>query len=179
MPLPIPVVAGIIAISKFIAKKGVQAAIKKYGKKAVTNAQKKTPKKTTNKDSLESTLGRKRTGPSPKPSDSKAFRDAAKIQKRKADEKLDPSLKNTNLPRASINSRILDVKQQLRELAKSKNPDFKAIDRLQNRLSNLKDMITDRPDLTNIGGKFDKGGSVTKKKTSAVHVDYRKKGLFS
>tara|TARA_R110000796_G_scaffold227131_1_gene343706 strand:+ start:71 stop:571 length:501 start_codon:yes stop_codon:yes gene_type:complete len=161
-----PLIPIAIAIGSYIAKKGVKAAIKKFGKKAVDEA------KSVKKDSLESTLGRKRTGPTPKPSDSAAFRAAEKVAKRKADEKLNPSLKNPDLPRGSIESRMSDVRSQLRELMKSEKPDFKAIDRLQNRLENLKDMKTDRPDLTTMGGKFNKGGLI------ATHTDYRKKGLF-
>ena len=65
-----------------------------------------------------------------------------------------------------------DVRSQLRELMKSEKPDFKAVDRLQNRLENLKGMKADRPDLTTMGGKFSRGG------LSATHKDYRKTGLF-
>ena len=158
-----PLIPLAVAVASYIAKKGVTAAVKKYGKKAVAEARKK--------DSLESTLGRKRTSPTPKPSDSKSFRAAEKAAKRKADEKLDPSLKNPDLPRKSIESRMSDVRSQLRELMKSEKPDFKAIDRLQNRLENLKGMRADRPDLTTTGGKFSKGGVVS-------NIDYRKKGLF-
>ena len=164
-----PLIPIAIAIGSYIAKKGVKAAIKKFGKKAVDEAK---SVKNVKKDSLESTLGRKRTGPTPKPSDSAAFRAAEKAARKKADEKLNPSLRNSDLPRASIESRMSDVRSQLRELMKSEKPDFKAVDRLQNRLENLKGMKADRPDLTTMGGKFSRGG------LSTTHKDYRKTGLF-
>ena len=164
-----PLIPIAIVIGKYIAKKGIKAAIKKFGKKAVDEAN---SVKNVKRDSLESTLGRKRTGPTPKPSDSAAFRAAEKAARKKADEKLNPSLRNPDLPRASIESRMSDVRSQLRELMKSEKPDFKAIDRLQNRLENLKGMIKDRPDLTTMAGKFSRGG------LSATHKDYRKTGLF-
>ena len=207
-----PLTPIIKAVGNYIAEKGIKAAIKKFGKKAVDEAKTvKTarpkagttkpaakpapksspaarpkagtkpaakskpgtkPKAKTPRDYLESTFGRKRTGPTPKPSDSRAFRSAEKAARKEADEKLNPSLRNSDLPRASIESRMSDVRSQLRELMKSEKPDFKAIDRLQNRLENLKGMKSDRPDLTTMGGKFSRGG------LSATHKDYRKTGLF-
>jgi len=122
------------------------------------------------KDFLGEMFGRKRTGKTPKPSDSKAYRDGVKARQKKADEKLNPSLRNKEMAPRSIENRRLDVLRQIRE-AKDSGASPKMIERLQARAQNLKDMKSDRPDLTTMRGKFSGGGVAT-------HTDLRKTGLF-
>ena len=121
------------------------------------------------KDFLGEMFGRKRTGKTPKPSDSKAYRDGVKAGQKKADEKLNPSLRNKDMAPRSIENRRLDVLRQIRE-AKASGSSPKMIERLQARAQNLKNMKSDRPDLTTMRGKFKDGGSV---------IDLRKSGLFT
>ena len=117
----------------------------------------------------ESMFGRKRKGPTPKRSDSQAYRDGVKASQKKADEKLNPSLRNKDIAPRSIESRRLDVLRQIRE-AKDSGASPKMIERLQSRAQNLKDMKSDRADLTTMGGKFKAGGLVT---------DLRKSGMVT
>ena len=163
-----------LPIIRFITVFGIAAAKKKFGKVAVKKAQdavKKTDKNKS-KDPLEFLFGRKRQGPTPKPSDSKTYRQSVKDSKKQADEKLDPSLKNKDMVPRSLNNRILDVARQLRE-AKKLGKSSKEIGRLEARFKNLKDMAKDRPDLTTTPGRgFKKGG------LNAKHTDYRKSGMF-
>jgi len=120
---------------------------------------------------IESMFGRKRKGPTPKRSDSQAYRDGVKEGQKRADEKLDPSLKNKDMVPRSIRERRLDVLRQIRE-AKESGASSKIIERLESRANNLKGMLFDRPDLTTTRGKFSQGG------LTAKHTDYRKSGLF-
>ena len=137
----------------------------------------KTPRKPKTKpkgvgDFLESMFGRKRTGPTPKRSDSQAYRDGVKAGKKAADEKLDPSLKNKDMIPRSLGNRTIDVARQLRE-AKELGKSSKEIGRLEARFKNLKEMAKDRPDLTTTRGRgFSQGG------LTAKHTDLRKTGLF-
>jgi len=187
-----------LPIIQFIIKNGLSAATKKFGTAAVKQAVKKPgaakpkgkskpktqPKGPTSKpkapnkpgkpkskkDFLGEMFGRKRTGKTPKPSDSKAYRDGVKESQKKADEKLNPSLRNKEMAPRSIENRRLDVLRQIRE-AKDSGASPKMIERLQARAQNLKDMKSDRPDLTTMRGKFSGGGVAT-------HTDLRKTGLF-
>jgi len=115
------------------------------------------------KDFLGEMFGRKRTGKTPKPSDSKAYRDGVKAGQKKADEKLNPSLRNKDMAPRSIENRRLDVLRQIRE-AKASGSSPKMIERLQARAQNLKNMKSDRPDLTTMRGKFKDGGLPVKNK---------------
>ena len=115
------------------------------------------------KDFLGEMFGRKRTGKTPKPSDSKAYRDGVKESQKKADEKLNPSLRNKEMAPRSIENRRLDVLRQIRE-AKASGSSPKMIERLQARAQNLKNMKSDRPDLTTMRGKFKDGGLPVKNK---------------
>ena len=185
-----------LPIIQFIIKNGLAAATKKFGTAAVKQAVKKpgaakpkpkpkpkpkTPKgpattkpkvkpKEGKKDFLGEMFGRKRTGKTPKPSDSQKFKDGVKESQKKADEKLNPSLRNKEMAPRSIENRRLDVLRQIRE-AKDSGASPKMIERLQARAQNLKDMKSDRPDLTTMRGKFSGGGVAT-------HTDLRKTGLF-
>jgi len=184
-----------LTIVRFILKNGLSAAKKKFGTEEVKKAtkglmtgkaskapKKPSPKRTNNnpltgkprrekKESLESMFGRKRKGPTPKRSDSQAYRDGVKEGQRRTDEKLDPSLKNKDMVPRSIRERRLDVLRQIRE-AKESGASSKIIERLESRANNLKGMLFDRPDLTTTRGKFSQGG------LTAKHTDYRKSGLF-
>ena len=187
-----------LPIIQFIIKNGLSAATKKFGTAAVKQAVKKPgaakpkgkskpktqPKGPTSKpkapnkpgkpkskkDFLGEMFGRKRTGKTPKPSDSQKFKDGVKESQKKADEKLNPSLRNKEMAPRSIENRRLDVLRQIRE-AKDSGASPKMIERLQARAQNLKDMKSDRPDLTTMRGKFSGGGVAT-------HTDLRKTGLF-
>ena len=187
-----------LPIIQFIIKNGLAAATKKFGTAAVKQAVKKPgaakpkgkskpktqPKGPTSKpkapnkpgkpkskkDFLGEMFGRKRTGKTPKPSDSQKFKDGVKESQKKADEKLNPSLRNKEMAPRSIENRRLDVLRQIRE-AKDSGASPKMIERLQARAQNLKDMKSDRPDLTTMRGKFSGGGVAT-------HTDLRKTGLF-
>ena len=116
-------------------------------------------------DFLGEMFGRKRTGKTPKRSDSQAYRDGVKAGQRKADEKLNPSLRNKDMAPRSIKNRRLDVLRQIRE-AKASGSSPKMIERLQARAQNLKNMKSDRPDLTTMRGKFKDGGLSVKNKKS-------------
>jgi len=116
-------------------------------------------------DFLGEMFGRKRTGKTPKRSDSQAYRDGVKAGQRKADEKLNPSLRNKEMAPRSIENRRLDVLRQIRE-AKASGSSPKMIERLQARAQNLKNMKSDRPDLTTMRGKFKDGGLSVKNKKS-------------
>ena len=120
-------------------------------------------------DFLGEMFGRKRKGPTPKRSDSQAYRDGVKAGQRKAEEKLNPSLRNKEMAPRSISNRRSDVAEQLRDIKKA-GGSSKDVARLEARLRNLKDMAKDRPDLTTMRGKFKDGGSV---------IDLRKSGLFT
>jgi len=120
-------------------------------------------------DFLGEMFGRKRTGKTPKRSDSQAYRDGLKAGQKKADEKLNPSLRNKDMKPRSISNRRSDVAEQLRDIKKAGGSP-KDVARLEARLRNLKDMAKDRPDLTTMRGKFKDGGSV---------IDLRKSGLFT
>ena len=117
------------------------------------------------KDFLGEMFGRKRTGKTPKRSDSQAYRDGVKAGQRKADEKLNPSLRNKEMAPRSIENRRLDVLRQIRE-AKASGSSPKMIEKLQARAQNLKNMKSDRPDLTTMRGKFKDGGLSVKNKKS-------------
>ena len=173
----------VLKILKYLGKFGRDAAIKKFGstdvKLALTGGSKpvkakpkpKPPKKrgVVSRSATESMFGRKRKGPTPKRSDSQAYRDGVKAGQRKADEKLNPSLRNKDITPKSIDERRLDVLRQIRE-AKGSGASPKMIERLQARAQNLKDMKSDRPGLTTMGGKFKAGGLVT---------DLRKSGMVT
>ena len=172
-----------LGILKFITKFGMTAAKKKFGvgavKEAITTTNSKVskikgtkpkPSKSDAGSFVDDMFGRKRTGKTPTPSDSKAYREGVKAGKRRADEKLDPSLKNKDIVPRTISDRKSDVAKQLRE-AKEAGMSPKAISRLEKRLRNLKDMGKDRLDTTTIKGKFNSGGLAT-------HTDYRITGLF-
>ena len=170
-----------LKILQYLAKFGKNAAIKKFGstdvKLALTGRSKpvkakpkpkpKPPKKrgVVSRSATESMFGRKRKGPTPKRSDSQAYRDGVKASQKKADEKLNPSLRNKDIAPRSIESRRLDVLRQIRE-AKGSGASPKMIERLQSRAQNLKDMKSDRADLTTMGGKFKDGGLSTKTKNN-------------
>ena len=185
-----------LTIVKFVLKNGLAAAKKKFGAAKVKEAtkglmtgktsrapNKPSPKRNKNnpvtgkprqekKESLESMFGRKRKGPTPKRSDSQAFRDSAKKSRREADEKLDPSLKNNRMTSRSLDNRTSDAARQLREARELGKP-AKEIKRLEARFKNLKDISKDRPDLVITRGRgFSQGG------LTAKHTDYRKTGLF-
>ena len=122
-------------------------------------------------DFLGEMFGRKRTGKTPKRSDSQAYRDGLKAGQKKADEKLNPSLRNKDMAPRSISNRRSDVAEQLRDIKKAGGSP-KDVARLEARLRNLKDMAKDRPDLTTMRGKFSGGGVAT-------HTDLRGgSGLF-
>ena len=122
-------------------------------------------------DFLGEMFGRKRKGPTPKRSDSQAYRDGVKAGQRKADEKLNPSLRNKEMAPRSISNRRSDVAEQLRDIKKAGGSP-KDVARLEARLRNLKDMAKDRPDLTTMRGRFSGGGVAT-------HTDLRGgSGLF-
>jgi hypothetical protein len=173
----------VLKILKYLGKFGRDAAIKKFGstdvKLALTGGSKpvkakpkpKPPKKrgVVSRSATESMFGRKRKGPTPKRSDSQAYRDGVKASQKKADEKLNPSLRNKDITPKSIDERRLDVLRQIRE-AKGSGASPKMIERLQSRAQNLKDMKSDRADLTTMGGKFKAGGLVT---------DLRKSGMVT
>ena len=185
-----------LTIVRFILKNGLSAAKKKFGTEEVKKAtkglvtgkaskapKKPSPKRTNNnpltgkprrekKESLESMFGRRRRGPTPKPSDSKAFRDSAKKSRKEADEKLDPSLENNRMTSRSLDNRTSDAARQLREARELGKP-AKEIKRLEARFKNLKEIARDRPDLVITRGRgFSQGG------LTAKHTDYRKSGLF-
>jgi len=115
------------------------------------------------KDFLGEMFGRKRTGKTPKRSDSQAYRDGLKAGQKKADEKLNPSLRNKDMKPRSISNRRSDVAEQLRDIKKA-GGSAKDVARLEARLRNLKDMAKDRPDLTTMRGKFKDGGLPVKNK---------------
>jgi len=122
-------------------------------------------------DFLGEMFGRKRTGKTPKRSDSQAYRDGLKAGQKKADEKLNPSLRNKEMAPRSISNRRSDVAEQLRDIKKAGGSP-KDVARLEARLRNLKDMAKDRPDLTTMRGRFSGGGVAT-------HTDLRGgSGLF-
>ena len=122
-------------------------------------------------DFLVEMFGRKRTGKTPRRSDSQAYRDGLKAGQKKADEKLNPSLRNKDMKPRSISNRKSDVAEQLRDIKKAGGSP-KDVARLEARLRNLKDMAKDRPDLTTMRGRFSGGGLAT-------HTDMRTTGLFS
>ena len=145
----IPVAAAIVS---FIAKKGLNAAIKKYGAKAVKEAQKKQISK------IEDTATKSR----------QATREAAKKER----EKLDPGF---NPKSESLADKVSSVSRMLKEARQA--GDTKAISRLEARLENLREIAKDRPDTVihkGTGGRFSRGGL-----SRNGHTDYRKKGLFN
>jgi len=145
----IPVAAAIVS---FIAKKGINAAIKKYGAKAVKEAQKKQISK------LEDKAAKSR----------QATRETAKKER----EKLDPGFSAES---ESIFDKISSVSRMLKEAKQA--GDTKAISRLEARLRNLREIKNDRPDTVihkGTGGRFSRGGLIRNGNT-----DYRKKGLFN
>jgi hypothetical protein len=164
----IPVAAAILG---FIAKKGINAAVKKYGAKAVKQAQKQKNKQ---KDLIESDGGG--SSLNEKEFKSKAKSDTYKkheqeIEKAKR-EKYDPSFDKMA---KSITQRRREIAEKLKE-AREKG-DQKGIEALQKRLKNLSEMEKD--DFGTLvhkgtGGKFSKGGL-----TRTGHKDYRKTGMFN
>ena len=144
-----PAIAAILA---YIAKKGLTAAIKKYGREAVKKAEKIQIKRVEEKAAQS--------------------RKATKQMKKKERERLDPGFDSESL---SLSERISSVARKLKE-AKI-DGDKTQIKRLEARLQNLRDIAADRPDTLihkGTGGRFSRGGLNTK-----GHTDYRTRGLFS
>ena len=169
--MPAPIVAAAATILAYIAKKGIRGAIKKYGSKAVKNAQKqiKKEKDDITTDAQQGTLD-------PKEFASKAKSRLEKKQERellkKEREKLDPGFDPKAEP---LYDRVSTVLTKLKEAKEAGKPQ-REIDRLEARLKNLREMVKDRPDTIihkGTGGRFNRGGLA---KTGSI--DYRKKGLF-
>ena len=140
------------AILAYIARKGIRAAINKYGRQAVSKAE-KTQIKRVQEKAAES-------------------RKATKKMKKAERERLDPGFDPDSL---SLSQRISSVARKLKE-AKI-DGDKKQIKVLEARLKNLRDIAADRPDTLvhkGTGGRFSRGGLNTK-----GHTDYRTRGLFS
>jgi len=149
--MPAPIVAAAATILSFIAKKGFAAAIKKYGTKAVRNAEKQQAKKIEKK--------------------AKKSRDLTEKSIKEKNKKLDPGFD----PKATgIMERSYKVEDQLEKAIKAGKPQ-KEIDGLRARLKNLKDMLEDNPEdlVDDLSRGFKRGGLA-----KSGSADYRKKGLF-
>lgn len=172
-----PLIPIAVQVAKFIAKKGMKAAIKKFGKKAVEEA-KDAAKEEAITQSLEKVLGEgSLTGSSLNPAEfkrkakSKKFKQQEKEADLKKAEKYDPSYKKMA---KSMNERKREIKEGLD--AAKQTGDTKKIKSLKKRYENL--LAMEKDDMgslvhRNTGGKFYRGGLVR-----TGHTDHRKKGLF-
>jgi len=149
-----PVVAAVLA---FMAKKGIKAAVKKYGKKTVDNAKKVKQEKRNKKSKMQENTNR--------------------IS--------EADTSNMTTPRSVmgrmnlVEKKIRDMEELIKQGSPRGNP--KELSKLKERFKNLDDMYSEELNLgdvlggkDSVYGKFSRGGL-----SKTGHTDYRKKGMFS
>jgi len=145
--------APVVAVLAYMAKKGITAAVKKYGKKAVDNAKKE---KRAKKSKMQENTNRI---------------SEADTSNRTAPRSV---FSRINL----VEKKIRDMEELIKQGNPRGNP--KELSKLRERLRNLDDMYGEELDFgdvlggkDSVYGKFSRGGL-----SRTGHTDYRAKGLF-